>query len=160
MQVVARRATMSAAKTRERFCTSILLLACVSLCGCFNFRARRLYEDQLGYPEALGNAQKSETLLDVVQLRYAEAPTILQATQVITGNQLQGDVTGGFEFFPAANPSTFLDSSLTATLQQHPTFTFQPLSGEQFAESLIRPLPPADILPLAMGGTPSMSYSG
>ena len=79
---------------------------------------------------------------------------LLQATQVISGYQLQRNVTGGFEAFPAANPSTFLNGSASAQLQQSPTFTFQPLSGEQFAQSFIRPLSPADLLPLAMGGLP------
>jgi hypothetical protein len=132
----------------------IILAASMSLCGCFNFAATRLYEDQLGYSRALGDAEKSDTLLNVVRLRYADSPIFLQATQVISGYQLQRNVTGGFEAFPAANPSTFLNGSTSAQLQQSPTFTFQPLSGAQFAQSFIRPLSPADLLPLAMGGLP------
>ena len=131
-----------------------MFLACMSLSGCFNFGARWLYEDQLGYSRALGDAEKSDTLLNVVRLRYADTPIFLQATQVISGYQLQRNVTGGFEAFPAANPSTFLNGSTSAQLQQSPTFTFQPLSGAQFAQSFIRPVSPADLLPLAMGGLP------
>jgi hypothetical protein len=114
----------------------------------------RLYEDRLGYSRALGDAEKSDTLLNVVRLRYADTPIVLQATQVISGYQLQRNVTGGFEAFPAANPSTFLSGSASAQLQQSPTFTFQPLSGAQFAQSFIRPLAPADLLSLAMSGMP------
>ena len=132
----------------------IILLACMSLCGCFGFGSTLFYEDQLGYSRALGNAEKSETLLNVVRLRYADTPIVLQATQVISGYQLQRNVTGGFEVFPAANPRTFLNGITSAQLQQSPTFTFQPLSGAQFAQSFIRPLSPADLLPLAMGGLP------
>jgi hypothetical protein len=131
-----------------------MLLGCMGLCGCFGFGATRFYEDQLGYSRALGDAEKSDTLLNVVRLRYADSPILLQATQVISGYQLQRNVTGGFEAFPAANPSTFLNGSTSAQLQQSPTFTFQPLSGAQFAQSFIRPLSPADLLPLAMGGLP------
>jgi hypothetical protein len=131
-----------------------MLLACMSLCGCFSFGTTRLYEDQLGYSRALGDAEKSDTLLNVVRIRYADTPIFLQATQVISGYQLQRNVTGGFEAFPVANPSTFLSGSASAQLQQSPTFTFAPLSGAQFAESFIRPLSPADLLPLAMGGLP------
>jgi hypothetical protein len=68
-------------------------------------------------------------------LRYADTPIVLQATQVISGYQLQRNVTGGFEAFPAAKPSTFLNGSASAQLQQSPTFTFQPLSGAQFAQA-------------------------
>jgi hypothetical protein len=133
---------------------AVILLACMSLCGCFSLGTTRLYEDQLGYSRALGDAEKSDTLLNVVRIRYADTPVFLQATQVISGYQLQRSVTGGFEAFPAANPSTFLNGNASAQLQQSPTFTFQPLSGAQFAQSFIRPLSPADLLPLAMGGLP------
>jgi len=129
-------------------------LACTGLCGCFGFGSTRLYEDQLGYSRALGDAEKSDTLLNVVRLRYADTPIVLQTTQVISGYQLQRNVTGGFEAFPSANPSTFLSGSASAQLQQSPTFTFQPLSGAQFAQSFIRPLAPADLLSLAMSGMP------
>ena len=132
----------------------IILLACISLCGCFSLGNTRLYEDQLGYSRALGDAEKSDTLLNVVRLRYADTPIVLQATQVISGYQLQRNVTGGFEAFPVANPSTFLNGSVSAQLQQSPTFTFQPLSGAQFAQNFIRPLSPTDLLPLAMSGLP------
>src|ERR1700692_3626652 len=81
----------------------IMLLVCLSLCGCFGLGNTRLYEDQLGYSRALGDAEKSDTLLNVVRLRYADTPIVLQATQVISGYQLQRNVTGGFEAFPAAN---------------------------------------------------------
>jgi hypothetical protein len=131
-----------------------MLLACMSLCGCFSFGSTRLYEDQLGYSRALGDAEKSDTLLNVVRIRYADTPIFLQATQVISGYQLQRNVSGGFEAFPVANPSTFLSGGASAQLQQSPTFTFAPLSGAQFAQSFIRPLSPADLLPLAMGGLP------
>jgi hypothetical protein len=89
-----------------------------------------------------------------VRIRYADPPTFLQATQVIAGYQLQHSVTGGFEAFPTFSPSTFLSGSASTQLQQSPTFTFQPVSGEQFAKSFIRPLAPGDLLPLAMSGLP------
>jgi len=89
----------------------MMFLACMSLSGCFNFGARWLYEDQLGYSRALGDAEKSDTLLNVVRLRYADTPIFLQATQVISGYQPQRNVTGGFEAFPAAFESLRTDKS-------------------------------------------------
>ena len=38
----------------------------MSLCGCFSLGNTRLYEDRLGYSRALGDAEKSDTLLNVV----------------------------------------------------------------------------------------------
>jgi hypothetical protein len=136
---------------RRVLMTAQMVSICMGLSGCFNFGSTRLYEDQIGYSRALGDAEKSETLLNIVRIRYADTPTFLQATQVISGYQLQRNVTGGFQTF---SPSNFLSGSASAQLQQSPTFTFQPLSGEQFAQSFIRPLSPADLIPLAMSGLP------
>src|ERR1700693_2426588 len=108
--------------------STIIVLACMSLCGCFSFGNTLLYEDRLGYSRALGDAEQSCMHLNVVRLRYADTPIVLQATQVISGYQLQRNVTGGFEAFPAANPSTLLSGSASAQLQQSPTFTFAALS--------------------------------
>src|SRR5215475_6821627 len=132
----------------------ITLLACVSQCGCFGLGTTRFYQDQLGYSRAVGDAEKSNTLLNAVRLRYGDTPVVLQPTQVISGYQLQRNVSGSFEVFPAANPSTFLNGSASAQLQQSPTFTFQPLSGAQFAQSFVQPLSPTDLLPLVMGDLP------
>ena len=48
-----------------------MLLACMGQCGCFSLGNTRLYEDRLGYSRALGDAEKSDRLLNVVRLRYA-----------------------------------------------------------------------------------------
>ena len=132
----------------------LLVLSCCWLCGCFHLGPDRLDQDQLGYSRALGNSEKRQTLLNMVRLRYADTPTFLDATQVISGYQLQRGVTGGFELFPNADPSSYLTGSGSVQLQESPTFTFQPVTGDQFAQSFLRPLAPADLLPLAMGGLP------
>lgn len=156
MQVNSHSALRSALSTSHALGGRVaVLLACLASCACFGLRETPpLYDDQLGYSRALGDAEKSAALLNVVRIRYGDSPTFLQATQVISGYQLQHNVTGGFELFPAANPSTFLTGTASAQFQQTPTFTFQPLSGAQFAKSFIRPLSPDDLLPLAMSGLP------
>jgi hypothetical protein len=55
---------------------AIIVLACMSLSGCFSLGNTRLYEDRLGYSRALGDAEKSDTLLNVVRLRYADTPIV------------------------------------------------------------------------------------
>jgi hypothetical protein len=113
-----------------------------------------LDDDQIGYSRSLGDGEKRQTLLNVVRLRYADTPTFLDATQVISGYQLQRNVTAGFELFPRTDPSTFVSGGGSAQLQESPTFTFQPVTGEQFAETFMRPLPPSELLPFILGGLP------
>ena len=134
--------------------SSLILLLCAALGGCFRLGPDRLNEDQLGYSRALSDAEKRQTLLNVMRLRYGDAPAFLDATQVIAGYQLQRSVTGGFEVFPNAPLSTYLTGTGAAQLQESPTFTFQPVTGDRFAQGFLRPLSPVDLLPLAQGGLP------
>ena len=129
-------------------------MACLALCGCFRLGPERLDADQVGYARAVSEGEKRQTLLNVVRLRYADVPSFLDATQVISGYQLQRNVTGGFEVFPATDPASYLSGSGSVQLQQNPTFTFQPVTGEQFAQTFMRPLPPSELLPFLLGGLP------
>ena len=138
----------------SRGTATVILLLCAALGGCFRLGPDRLNDDQLEYSRALSVAEKRQTLLNVVRLRYGDAPTFLDATQVISGYQLQRSVTGGFEVFPDAPISTYLMGSGAAQLQESPTFTFQPVTGDRFAQGFLRPLSPIDLLPLAQGGLP------
>jgi hypothetical protein len=132
----------------------VRLLLSFSLCGCFRFGPAQLDDDQLGYTRALSQSEKRQTLLNVVRIRYGDAPIFLDTTQVISGYQLQRSVTGGFEVFPNTPPGTFLSGNASAQLQESPTFTFQPVTGDHFAQSFLRPLGPTDLLPLIHGGLP------
>ena len=42
----------------------------------------------------------------------------------------------------------------TAQYTDRPTFTLNPVTGEQFVEPYLRPFAPADVLPLIQGGIP------
>ena len=42
----------------------------------------------------------------------------------------------------------------TAQYTDRPTFTLNPVTGEQFVEAYLRPFAPADVLPLIQGGIP------
>ena len=129
-------------------------IACLLLSGCFSLGHLKLEEDQLGYSRAVAESERQQTLLNVVRLRYGEAPTFLDVTQVIAGYQLQRNISGGFNVFPNAAPGTYLTGTASAQLQESPTFTFQPVTGDHYAQNFLRPLSPAELLPLVQGGLP------
>jgi hypothetical protein len=133
---------------------SLLVPVCVLLGGCFRLGPSSLNIDQIDYSRALTNAEKTLTLLNIVRLRYGDTPTFLNTSQVISGYQMQQNVQGGFEWFPSAAVSTFFGATGTLQLQEKPTFTFQPVGGDAFAQSFLRPLPPDQLLPLVMGALP------
>ncbi|MBE7212582.1 MAG: hypothetical protein INR65_16305, partial [Gluconacetobacter diazotrophicus] len=73
---------------------------------------------------------------------------------MISAYQRQRSVSGGLELFPDAAPSTYLTGTGSYQVQESPTFTFQPVTGEQFAQSFLRPLSPEELLSLAASGMP------
>lgn len=136
------------------YAASVLL--CLPLCGCFHLGPDRLEQDEIGYSQALGDSQNQQTLLNVVRIRFADTPSFLQTTQIISSYQLQQSIMGGLQTFPGASTDAgnYLSAGASAQFQQSPTFTLQPIIGEQFADSFIWPFSPAELLTLLEGGIP------
>jgi hypothetical protein len=129
-------------------------ILCTILSGCAGFAPHRLYDDQLGYSRSLGDSQKAQTLLNIVRMRYADTPIFLNTTQVISGYSLQQSLSGSLNITPSNPDANSLSASPGVTMTQSPTFTFQPVTGEALAQSVIRPLSPAQLLPLSVSGMP------
>lgn len=113
-----------------------------------------MQHDQLAYSRALGETQKREMLLNIVRLRYADPPTFLDTTQVIAGYSYSRSVSGGYYGYPASAVSNYLFGQGSLSMAENPTITYQPLTGQQYAENIIRPISPTVIMPLSLGGMP------
>ncbi len=129
----------------------VLVLASL-LGGCAGFAPRRLYQDQLGYTQSLGDGGKAQTLLNIVRLRFGDVPQFLNTTQVISGYTLQQNFSGALTVVPGG--SNTLAGTPGVAVTQSPTFTFQPVTGEALASSFLRPISPTELLPLSLSGTP------
>jgi len=130
-------------------------LGVVSLSGCAPLGPSQLARDELDYSRALGEAEKRQMLLNIVRLRYADPPTFLDTTQVIAGYQLQRNVSGGFYGYPGnGGVGSYLFGTGGMQTQENPTFTYQPVTGEQYAENIVRPISPVVLIPLSLGGLP------
>ena len=126
------------------------------LCACYHLGPSKLVKDTTGYSQALGDSQNQQTLLNIVRLRYDDTPSFVQTTQIISSYQLQQSITAGGEAFPGAptTASNLVGLEGSALFQQSPTFTLQPVVGQQFADSFIRPIASTELLPLVEGGIP------
>jgi len=107
--------------------------------------------DQFDYAEALRDAWKEQMLLNMVGLRYAEAPTFLKVTSVINQYSLEGSVS-------VAAPPYSLQAAAAPPLgiggrySDRPTITYMPLSGAEFTRSVLTPIPPQSIMALIQAG--------
>lgn len=132
----------------------ILVCCCgVVLTGCGSYGAERLDQDQVDYSRALSISKRRQILASIVGLRYADSPSFLSVTQIIAGHSAVAGVNAtGTWAATGLNSTGILGGSLSLT--SNPTFTFTPTTGEELAESYIRPLAPEVVLPLAQSGVP------
>jgi len=91
-------------------------------------------------------------LINIVRLRYGDAPIFLEVASVINSYEISGKagVLGNMAIVPSFGSGANAD--LSGTYANRPTITFSPLSGERFAKSLMTPLPVSSILSLIQSG--------
>ena len=137
----------------------IIILIIAGLNGCTSIGPGTVARDRFDYTTALSDSWKAQMLLNVVKLRYADAPVFLDVASVINQYWLSGYAwefrARGFRIscnFPLARhpqnvtaPGIYVD---------RPTITYSPLSGDKFARSLMTPIPPAAILSFLQAGYP------
>ena len=139
---------------RATLMAALAIFSATGLSACGPMGPGKLRNDQLEYSRALGDTQKHEMLLNIVRLRYADPPTFLDTTQVIAGYSVSKSISGGFYAYPATAVGNYLFGTGTMSLGENPTFTYQPVTGQQYAENVVRPISPTVIMPLSLGGLP------
>ena len=166
-----------------------LMLAAVSLGlftlpGCSGIGPTTVVPSRFDYTTAIGDSWKQQMLINMVRVRYGEAPVFLDVASVISQFQILGGVNwnGTFNNQSSSNAHTlgaagniadpatgalnwggtfgspFLSSSqnvgVTGTYADRPTITYMPLSGDKFTRTFMKPLQPPAILALIQAGYP------
>jgi hypothetical protein len=129
----------------------------LGLSGCASIGPRTVARDRFDYISAISESWKAQMLLNVVKLRYADAPVFLDVASVITQTGYQGIVGVSGSWWQNLLQLPFTSSvgvSATGTYGERPTVTYSPLSGEKFARSLMTPIPPAAVLSFLQAGYP------
>lgn len=135
---------------------SLLLLA--GLAGCTSLGPLSVPRDRVDYLTAIASSWKKQTLLNIVRLRYGDAPTFLDVSSVISAYAFQGQLAAGGQIASGATatvPSGIATFGGTATYVDRPTITYAPLTGDKFARSLLRPIPPSAVFELIQAGFPA-----
>ncbi len=130
-----------------------LLLA---LQSCAGVGPRSVGRDRFDYTTAISDSWKSQMLINMVRIRYGDAPTFLEVASVINqySTESQLDVRFTWVDHLAAALSNSQSAGAGARFIDRPTITYSPLSGEKFARSLMTPIPPPAILSLIQANYP------
>jgi len=132
----------------------IALMGVLMLSGCSGIGAPAIARDRFDYNVAIAESWKSQMLLNIVKIRYADTPVFMDVTSVInlTGAQHTVNASAGWSFPPNANSQGI---SGTTTWGEKPTITYAPISGDKFTKSLLTPIPPGSIVMMMQAGWPA-----
>mgnify|MGYP003591601868 CR=1 FL=1 len=137
--------------------TSVRLLAGavgLLLTGCA-IGPNAMTRDRFDYNAAISDSWKSQMLLNIVKVRYGDAPIFLDVASVINSYEVSGGTNLGASW--TFNPSYQSGSTANVTgfFANRPTITYSPLTGERFTRSMMTPLPPSSIFFLIQAGYPA-----
>lgn len=137
----------------DRTLIRIALLGAVLLTGCAGIGAPGIMRDRFDYNVAIAESWKTQMLLNIVKIRYADTPVFMDVTSVInlTGIQNTVNAGAGWSFPPNANSQSISGST---TWGEKPTITYAPISGDKFTKSLLTPIPPNSLMAVMQAGWP------
>ena len=107
-----------------------LVYATLLLAGCGSCGAGTIARDRFDYSSAISQSWKDQMLLNLVKLRYADAPVFLEVVSVINQYSLEGTVSlnsptwgpGGSNLAPALGAS--------GRDFERPTISYLPMTGD------------------------------
>jgi hypothetical protein len=105
----------------------------------------------MDYGQVIADSWKRQALLNVVRLRYADAPVFLEVASIINSYTVGGNANAQATLPSRAAPDV-LQLGATGNWSNTPTVTYQPLIGDRFTKSLLQPIPPASVFQLLQGG--------
>ena len=134
-----------------KFKVTFTVLLLFALAGCGGIGPKTVSRDRFEYTDAISESWKHQMLLNMVKIRYGDAPVFLEVSSVINQYMMETEINGqlGWNAF-LPEPSQHIGAR--GKYADRPTITYQPLQGEKFARSLMTPIPPDSILSLMESG--------
>lgn len=133
---------------------ALITTACY-VAGCATLGPTSIQRDRTDYGGVIATTWKEQTLLNIVKLRYGDAPVYLKVSSVISSSAMQSQVNLAASWFsglPVDGSSQAIGASGIYT--DRPTISYTPLSGERFSRYLLHPLSPAAVFSLIQAGYP------
>jgi hypothetical protein len=121
------------------------------LAGCAAVTPQKIPVDRLEYGQVVAESWKRQTLLNVVRMRYGDAPMFLDVSSIINSYSMGGKASARLELPSRIDPNVF-EIGGEGTWSNTPTVTYQPLMGARFTNSMLQPIPPTALLRLVQSG--------
>jgi hypothetical protein len=135
--------------------TGLVCSGAILLAGCSSMGPSSVERDRFDYVTTISNSSKRQALLNLLKVRYGDAPVFMDVASVISSYSLQGEISLGSQFAQPGRGDQYGTVGATGRYADTPTITYQPLAGDRFAKSLMAPLPVTGILSLLQSGYPA-----
>ena len=135
----------------------ILVLAVAFMAAaCQTIGPSSVQRDRLDYAGAIAGSWREQTLLNIVKLRYFDAPVFLEVSSVISSYTLQSEVSIAAQSYPFSTSSGSNNTNrrlgVSGTYTDRPTISYTPVTGKQYIEKLLRPIPPQAVFAMIQAG--------
>ena len=135
--------------------STLVLAAAFVVAGCQTIGPGSVQRDRVDYASAIAGSWREQTLLNIVKLRYFDAPVFLEVSSVIGSYTLESDVSLSSRIFPFSRTDTFHELGAAGKYTDHPTISYTPVTGKQYIEKLLQPIPPQAIFAMIQAGHPA-----
>jgi hypothetical protein len=133
----------------------LMLAVAVTAAACQSIGPGSVQRDRLDYAGAIASSWREQTLLNIVKLRYFDAPVFLEVSSVISSYTLQSEVSLGARIFPRSPTDTFREFGAAGTYTDRPTISYTPVTGDKYIGKLLRPISPQAIFAMIQAGHPA-----
>ena len=135
--------------------TRLLILALLLCCSaCSSMGPQTIPNDQFNYNNAIANASREQMLSNLVRIRYAETPTFLRVSSVISQYTRGASASVGVGANTSASGDDTASASGRARWSDRPVITYTPITGQQFVQDLLTAPNPGRLLELMQAGWP------
>lgn len=131
------------------------IVALIVLTGCASRGPDRIGPDRFDYNQQIARSADEQMLLNLVRLRYNEPPSFLTVSSVLTQYVYSGNVSASGMVGEATGFDTWtLGGTAGVRYIERPTITYSPVSGDDFAQQMLRPIPTEMLFSLVSSGWP------
>jgi len=125
------------------------------MAGCVGTGPSSIARDRFDYVTSVSDSWKRQMLLNLLKVRYTDAPVFMDIASVINSYELTGDVNLFGQLAKADAGDQIAGLGVAGRYADKPTITYQPLAGDKFTRSLMLPIPIPSILFLIQSGYPA-----
>jgi hypothetical protein len=138
-----------------RVVSGLAVIGVLLLAGCASVGPPTITRDRFDYVTAISESWKRQMLLNLMKVRYADAPVFMDVASVISAYAVEGEISLSGQYAPIGRGDAFGNVGATGRYADKPTITYQPLIGDKFARSMMAPIPVTGILFLLQSGYPA-----